>query len=585
MNKKNNEIPKTGINYNNFASGIKFNYKNKNRKLRKKEYFHVDEYSCDLEIDDKPELNKKNKNENEFKPGTKQTIDKNEYKRFKKKYNIEEIDEQEEKDEDEIKEDKNIKKNNGTETPPSRIRNNIYTENKNNKNNKIITDSEDEEEEKKRKKEDNLINSFDNNNENEIEEKSDKNNENKDEDKSDKNSDKENKDKSDKNNKNENKISKEIESEKADFEHKIKSKKSKKKIRKWNEQEYQKLKSEAKNYLPLEEYDINKYLLTAAQINNIKQIPELYDKYIEFLSLRKKEDKLVKDVLIINTLKGLKNIYNRKIYNCDFKVNALINYDNIQKFEYKSSEKTAYFDLFIIFISMYVNGFNNQLGEIISIPSHSKLLIPFHSLAYTYSSQAFFCNIAKLIQSFYNKYLAYKVIPIYIKENEEYKYRINSRHIIWKQFESIYLCNKNNKKLYITGDKGEKKLDDKKIAKFSQEVKEGVKTAYEEIEKKIFENHNNLNKFNVQNENITITNPNISAPSSLYNQINEDIQFKIKMNLYKYKMKKLKIQKAIILNDAINKKHEFNNIVKNKIFKQSIYYMNPCDVVQDFLND
>ena len=557
MNKKNNEIPKTGINYNNFASGIKFNYKNKNRKLRKKEYFNVDEYSCDLEIDDKPELNKKNKNENEFKPGTKQTIDKNEYKRFKKKYNIEEIDEKEEKEEEETKEEKNINKNNGIETPPSRIQQKIYTERNYNKN-KIITDSEDEEEENKIKIENN---SFDKKNRNE--------------------------DKSDKDEKNDNKISKEIESEREDLGHKLKFKKSKskKKLIKWDEQEYQKLKSESKNYLPLKEYDINNYLLTAAQINNIKQIPELYDKYIEFLSLKKKEDKIGKDVLIKNTLKGLKNIYNRKIYNCDFKVNALINYNKLQNFEYKSSEKTAYFDFFIVFISMYVNGFNNQLGELTSIPAQTKLLIPFHSLAYTYSSQAFFCNMAKLIQIFYNKYLSYKVIPIYIKENEEYKYRINSRHIIWKQFENIYLRNKNNKKLYITGENGEKKLDDKKIEKFAEEIKEGVNTVYEEIEKKIFENHNNLNKFNIQNENITITNPEISTPSSLFNQINEDKQFKIKMNLYKYKMKKLKIQKAIILNDAINKKHEFNNIVKNKIFKQSIYFMNPCDVVQDFLND
>ena len=33
------------------------------------------------------------------------------------------------------------------------------------------------------------------------------------------------------------------------------------------------------------------------------------------------------------------------------------------------------------------------------------------------------------------------------------------------------------------------------------------------------------------------------------------------------------------------KMSEFNNVVKNKIFRNPVYYMNPCDVVQDFLDN
>lgn len=54
------------------------------------------------------------------------------------------------------------------------------------------------------------------------------------------------------------------------------------------------------------------------------------------------------------------------------------------------------------------------------------------------------------------------------------------------------------------------------------------------------------------------------------------------MNLYKYKMRKINIKKRILMNDAIYSKNDFNNKVKNKIFKQSVFYMNPIDVTQDF---
>ena len=74
-------------------------------------------------------------------------------------------------------------------------------------------------------------------------------------------------------------------------------------------------------------------------------------------------------------------------------------------------------------------------------------------------------------------------------------------------------------------------------------------------------------------------------PSSLYNQINGDVLFKVKMNLYKFRMKQLKIKKLCKINEAKMKMSEFNNVVKNKIFRNPVYYMNPCDVVQDFLEN
>jgi len=57
------------------------------------------------------------------------------------------------------------------------------------------------------------------------------------------------------------------------------------------------------------------------------------------------------------------------------------------------------------------------------------------------------------------------------------------------------------------------------------------------------------------------------------------------MSLYKYKMRKINIKTRILMNDAIFSKNDFNNKVKNKIFKQSVFYMNPIDVTQDFLDN
>ena len=554
-NNDNSNISKSNIKFNNLASGIKFNYKGNNKNmLNRKNFTLTEEYSCDIVIDEKPENNFKKSNEINFKPSTKQTIDKNEFKRFKKRFNMEEEDEIKEEKEDEEKNSKNS----GIQTPPSRLRNNIYTDKNFKRNNKVINDSDDE----NRNKiliEDNLNNS--------IEEKKEEDN-------------KDNEKNNLKNNK-----SKGIKSEGGDFEHKkMKIKKSKKKIKKWNEEEFQKLKSEAKNFLPFKEYDINKYLLTLAQINNIKQIPELYDKYMHFLSLKRKQDQIQKEVLLKNIIKGLMNIYKRKVYEKDFKVNSLINEQDLVKFGYKSSEKEAYFDLFICFISMYVNGFEN-LKELTSMPAQTKLLIPFHALAYIFSSQIYFSNIAKLTQNYYDKFLAYKIIPIYIKENEEYRYRIDSRKKIWNQFENIYLYYKNKKKLYLNDEKGKAKINDKNIEKFFEEIKENVKIVSNEEKDKIIEKHHKLNEFNLNDENINISNSKISAPSSSYNQISEDILFKLKMNIYKYRMKQLNINKYIMINESTFQKNEVKNMIKDKLFKQSIFHMNPVDVVQDLLDN
>ena len=122
-NNDNSNISKSNIKFNNLASGIKFNYKGNNKNmLNRKNFTLTEEYSCDIIIDEKPENNFKKSNEINFKPSTKQTIDKNEFKRFKKRFNMEEEDEIKEEKEDEEKNSKNS----GIQTPPSRLRNNIY---------------------------------------------------------------------------------------------------------------------------------------------------------------------------------------------------------------------------------------------------------------------------------------------------------------------------------------------------------------------------------------------------------------------------------------------------------------------------
>lgn len=92
------------------------------------------------------------------------------------------------------------------------------------------------------------------------------------------------------------KYSKGIKSEGGDFEHRLKFKKNKNKNKKvkFNETEYQRIISESKNYLPFKEYDMNKYLLNSSEVNNIKQNPELYSKYLYFLSLKKSKIKFKK---------------------------------------------------------------------------------------------------------------------------------------------------------------------------------------------------------------------------------------------------------------------------------------------------
>ena len=46
------------------------------------------------------------------------------------------------------------------------------------------------------------------------------------------------------------------------------------------------------------------------------------------------------------------------------------------KLDYKSNEKTAYFDLFISFISIYVEEFQNAI-ELSSVHEQKKLMIPY----------------------------------------------------------------------------------------------------------------------------------------------------------------------------------------------------------------
>ena len=592
-----NDLSKSTDRFSNSASGIKYLYKAKrpvNQKTSHQEFYQTNNYSLDIELDEKSEINRKYKNKNNFKPSTKQTVDQNEYKKLKKKYDFEQIDEKSEEDppKDNIEEDeinnnsinnsKNEKKRSGT--PPSKVTKNIYTENFRPNKNKIIDDEEDEEEKKvddeKEKEYEEFLN-LDDSNESEKDENKNKKNEKKNENKKNKKNKKED---SDENNedKNDYKEPKEIESKRDDL--KLKKKNEKRTKKKFNEEEYKKLISESKDYIPFKDYDINQFILTLSQMNNIKNNPELYKKYNYFLSLKKKQDKIQFETLLENILLNFKNISKSKYLETDITVNALFKSIDFSEFAYTSNEKTAYFDLFISFISMFTSDYKSFV-EATSIIDTTRLVIPMHALAYIFSSQLFFCDMAKLMQMYYNQFLSYRIISIGENKNREYLSKIKMRHLIWKQFETPFLYYKNDKKLYLKESNRESKLDEKKIEEFSEQVEQKINQSYNNFVEFITKKHGNINKFHINDERITLTDKVNSVPSSLYNQINDDLIFKLKMNLYKYQMKQRKIIKLCKLNSAKIKKSEIYNTIKNNIFKQSIYYVNSSDAVQDFLEN
>ena len=593
-----NDLSKSTDRFSNSASGIKYLYKAKrpvNQKTSHQEFYQTNNYSLDIELDEKSEINRKYKNKNNFKPSTKQTVDQNEYKKLKKKYDFEQIDEKSEEDppKDNIEEDeinnnsinnsKNEKKRSGT--PPSKVTKNIYTENFRPNKNKIIDDDEEDEEEKKvddekEKEYDDFLN-LDDSNESEKDENKNKKNEKKNENKKNKKNKKED---SDENNedKNDYKEPKEIESKRDDL--KLKKKNEKRTKKKFNEEEYKKLISESKDYIPFKDYDINQFILTLSQMNNIKNNPELYKKYNYFLSLKKKQDKIQFETLLENILLNFKNISKSKYLETDITVNALFKSIDFSEFAYTSNEKTAYFDLFISFISMFTSDYKSFV-EATSIIDTTRLVIPMHALAYIFSSQLFFCDMAKLMQMYYNQFLSYRIISIGENKNREYLSKIKMRHLIWKQFETPFLYYKNDKKLYLKESNRESKLDEKKIEEFSEQVEQKINQSYNNFVEFITKKHGNINKFHINDERITLTDKVNSVPSSLYNQINDDLIFKLKMNLYKYKMKQRKIIKLCKLNSAKIKKSEIYNTIKNNIFKQSIYFVNSSDAVQDFLEN
>ena len=593
-----NDLSKSTDRFSNSASGIKYLYKAKrpvNQKTSHQEFYQTNNYSLDIELDEKSEINRKYKNKNNFKPSTKQTVDQNEYKKLKKKYDFEQIDEKSEEDppKDNIEEDeinnnsinnsKNEKKRSGT--PPSKVTKNIYTENFRPNKNKIIDDDEEDEEEKKvddekEKEYDDFLN-IDDSNESEKDENKKKKNEKKNENKKNK---KNKKEYSDEKNEDENdyKEPKEIESKRDDL--KLKKKNEKRTKKKFNEEEYKKLISESKDYIPFKDYDINQFILTLSQMNNIKNNPELYKKYNYFLSLKKKQDKIQFETLLENILLNFKNISKSKYLETDITVNALFKSIDFSEFAYTSNEKTAYFDLFISFISMFTSDYKSFV-EATSIIDTTRLVIPMHALAYIFSSQLFFCDMAKLMQMYYNQFLSYRIISIGENKNREYLSKIKMRHLIWKQFETPFLYYKNDKKLYLKDSNRQSKLDEKKIEEFSEQVEQKINQSYNNFVEFITKKHGNINKFHINDERITLTDKVNSVPSSLYNQINDDLIFKLKMNLYKYQMKQRKIIKLCKLNSAKIKKSEIYNTIKNNIFKQSIYYVNSSDAVQDFLEN
>ena len=593
-----NDLSKSTDRFSNSASGIKYLYKAKrpvNQKTSHQEFYQTNNYSLDIELDEKSEINRKYKNKNNFKPSTKQTVDQNEYKKLKKKYDFEQIDEKSEEDppKDNIEEDeinnnsinnsKNEKKRSGT--PPSKVTKNIYTENFRPNKNKIINDDEEDEEEKKvddeKEKEYEDFLNLDDSNESEKDENKNKKNEKKNENKKNKKNKKED---SDENNedKNDYKEPKEIESKRDDL--KLKKKNEKRTKKKFNEEEYKKLISESKDYIPFKDYDINQFILTLSQMNNIKNNPELYKKYNYFLSLKKKQDKIQFETLLENILLNFKNISKSKYLETDITVNALFKSIDFSEFAYTSNEKTAYFDLFISFISMFTSDYKSFV-EATSIIDTTRLVIPMHALAYIFSSQLFFCDMAKLMQMYYNQFLSYRIISIGENKNREYLSKIKMRHLIWKQFETPFLYYKNDKKLYLKESNRESKLDEKKIEEFSEQVEQKINQSYNNFVELITKKHGNINKFHINDERITLTDKVNSVPSSLYNQINDDLIFKLKMNLYKYQMKQRKIIKLCKLNSAKIKKSEIYNTIKNNIFKQSIYFVNSSDAVQDFLEN
>ena len=620
----NHDLSKSSEHFSNQVHGISFNYK-RNEIIKKKthnEFFQDSEQSYDIEFNDNTQVRGKTKNESNFKPGTKQTVDQHEYKKLKKKFDFEEIqeksDEEQQNDERENSKenDKKSKKNRRGASKKNKNTKKNYTVK--NKNPKVIEDDEDEEEEinnnksekeeqekeqEKEKSDEELKLDLDDSNDSEKEQKKKKNKKNnnkknkkrkklsKKEKKNDKKKDtseeEENNSENSENSENDNnyknnKQSKGTKSElgKANFR-----KNKKTKSTKWNESEYQSLLTESKDYIPFKDYDINKFILTLSQINNKKNNPELYNKYNNFISLKKKQDKIQFETLIKNILLNFKYICkDYRFLSPSFTVNTLFKGQDMLEFDFKSSEKTAYFDLFISFISMYTSDYESFV-ESTSIKDTNKLIIPLHALAYIFSSQLFFCDIAKLIQNYYDKFLSYKIIPIHTKLNEEFIHRINSRHIIWKQFEAPFLFFKNKKKLYLKEENGESKIDEKKVEDFADKISLNINNAYNTFVNDIVKRHNDINKFNINDKKINLINNDTSVPSSLYNQINGDVTFKLKMNLYKYKMKQNKIRKLCKLNDAKIKKSEFEKNIKNTIFKKTAFYISSCDVVQDFLDN
>ena len=66
---KANDLSNSSDHFTNFASGIKFAFKGKlkgENKLTHSEFYPKDEYSCDIELEEKPEIGGKYRNENKL---------------------------------------------------------------------------------------------------------------------------------------------------------------------------------------------------------------------------------------------------------------------------------------------------------------------------------------------------------------------------------------------------------------------------------------------------------------------------------------------------------------------------------------
>ena len=358
---------------------------------------------------------------------------------------------------------------------------------------------------------------------------------------------------------------------------KKKTKKKKKiKFSKEEEENYQRLVSETKNYIPFEKFNIEKYLLTDDELNKLSQLPELFYAYKLFYSNKLIQDKIYKNDLLPNIKNGLISIYNHKNEHSQLIINDIFKDRDTSKFEYTSSTKSSQFDLFVSFALMSIFGYES-IVETTSIQNQSKIIIPLHALAYIYSSKMYFYGCAKLIRNAYNKSFGFPIIRIYDNQKMEYQKKLEIRQIIWKMFEATYkYFRKNNLISNI-------KMDDI-VKKYENKIYDFAQKAFDKVVNNVKKKHEKINVFNLNDEKIQITKADTSAPYSAIMQTKFNPKFQRKFNIYKYYMEQIKVRKMLKIDHYYKIRNELDYEIKNNYFKDSLFYKDQGDIVNDFLN-